>query len=134
MQELTEQQLKDGNERTIFQTINSELNTIGFYADRIKLTINPEGNVDYSIDLTIDGGYPLDNTSISGEGNLYGYSLEPVIDNASLFDKVLYEVKRYIFDRLWDIVGENRLLVEEGKIGAEFEYYASTNSLKGWLI
>lgn len=134
MQEMTEQQLIDGNERTIFQTINKSLNTIGFYADRIELTINPECDVDYDIDLTIDGGYPMDNTNISGKGTIYAYVLEPLDSNANLFDKVLREVKRYILDRLWDIVGENRLLIEEGKIGAKFAYDAITNSLKGWLI
>lgn len=134
MQEMTEQQLMDGNERVIFQTINHKLNTIGFYADRIELVINPECDVDYNIDLTIDGGYPVDNTNISGKGTIYAYTLEPLKVNASLFDRTLNEVKKYILDRLWDIVGENRLLVEEGKIGAKFAYDATTNNLKGWLI
>lgn len=43
MQELTEQQLKDGNERIIFQTINKDLSSIRFYPISIDLTINPEG-------------------------------------------------------------------------------------------
>ena len=134
MQELTEQQLIDGNERTIFQNIKRDLNTLGFYANHIELIINPEGDVEYSVDLDIDGGYPVINTTISGKGTLYDYIIDPVLDDASLFDRVLVVVKTYILERLWDIVGENRLLVEEGKIGAKFEYYAINDSLKGWLI
>ena len=132
MRELTEQQLIDGNERTIFQTINKGLSSIRFYLTSIELTINPECDVEYSIKLVaINGGYPI---TVSGKGTIYAYVLDPVDTNASLFDKVLYEVKKYILDRLWDIVGENRLLVEEGKIGVKFEYDVTTDGLSGWLI
>ena len=132
MQELTEQQLKDGNERIIFQTINRELSSIRFYPISINLTINPECNVEASIKLVaINGGYPI---TLESNGTIYAYALEPLEENASLLDKVLYEVKKYILDKLWDIVGENRLLVEEGRIGVKFAYEATTNNLKGWLI
>ena len=132
MQELTEQQLIDGNERVIFQTINKELSSIRFYPISIDLTINPECDVEASIKLVaINGGYPI---TISSKGTIYAYALEPLEENASLYDKVLYKVKKYILDRLWNIVGENRLLVEKGKIGVKFAYDATTNNLKGWLI
>lgn len=132
MRELTEQQLKDGNERIIFQTINKGLSSIRFYLISIDLTINPECDVEANIKLVaINGG---DLITLESNGTIYAYVLDPLDINASLFDKVLYEVKKYILDRLWDIVGENRLLVEEGKIGVKFEYDATTNSLKGWLI
>lgn len=129
---MTEQQLIDGNERVIFRNIQTTLNKVGFYISNIELTIDPDGIVSYSIDLTL--GVESASGLIDGEGTLYNYNLEPLDSNANFLDSILYVTKKYILDRLWDIVGENKLLVEEGKIGAKFIYDATTNSLKGWLI